>query len=188
MEDCWRQAGRTIKKVEEGYVIQSPGGFARTTRVVLVFAFLLVSLASHSFAQDDSIRRTYVWAYGGKTWTFTYDFPTSAYELHKSLTRTLDYTAYDVYVNDPRDDAVLQDFMAKLEQTAVGLNIWERLNLIIECFLFKAYTKQSITTPIFPHVKHNVELIHYIQLVAFRVDDIPEIIRIDKKHYRACPI
>ena len=131
-------------------MIQSPGVLARTTRVVLVFAFLLVSLASHSFAQDDSIRRTYVWAYGGKTWTFTYDFPTSAYELHKSLTRTLDYTAYDVYVNDPRDDAVLQDFMAKLEQTAVGLNIWERLNLIIALVQSIPYVGESCEYPRYP--------------------------------------
>jgi len=131
-------------------MIQSSGGFARTTRVVLVFAFLLASLASHSFARDDSIRRTYVWTYGGKTWTFTYDFPTSAYELHKSLARTLDYTAYDVYVDDPRDDAVLQDFVAKLERTAVGLNIWERLKLVIALVQSIPYVGESCEYPRYP--------------------------------------
>ena len=129
---------------------QSSGGFARTTRVVLALAFLLLSLSLHAFAQDDSIRRTYVWTYGGNTWSFTYDFPTSAYELHKSLTRTVDYTNYDVYVNDPRDDAVLQDFVSKLEQTATGLNIWERLNLVIALVQSIPYVGESCEYPRYP--------------------------------------
>ncbi len=131
-------------------MIQSSGVFTRTTRVVLLSAVLLFSLVVHSFAQGDSIHRTYVWTYSGKTWSFTYDFPASAYQLQQSLTRTLDYTAYDVYVNDPRGDAVLQDFVAKLEELAVGLNIWERLNLVIAFVQSIPYVGESCEYPRYP--------------------------------------
>lgn len=131
-------------------MIQSSGVLMRTTRVVLLSVVLLLSLVMHSFAQGDLIRRTYAWTYSGKTWSFTYDFPSSVYQLQKSLTRTLDYTAYDVYVNDPREDAVLRSFVAKIEEVAVGLNIWERLNLVIAFVQSIPYIEESCEYPRYP--------------------------------------
>jgi hypothetical protein len=131
-------------------VFQSPGVFPRTRRIVIVLAVLLFALTLDGFAQGDLIRRTYSWTYGGRMWSFTYDFPTSAYRLQKSLTRTLDYTAYDVYVDDPRDDNVLRDFVAKLEETATGLNVWERLNLVIALVQSIPYVGESCEYPRYP--------------------------------------
>lgn len=131
-------------------VVQSPGGLARSLRVTVVFLGLLALLGSLALAQGDLIRRTYVWSYRGETWSFTYDFPASSYQLQKSLTRTLDYTAYDVYVNDPREDAVLQDFVAKLEASAMGLTIWERLNLVIALVQSIPYVEESCEYPRYP--------------------------------------
>ena len=131
-------------------MFQSAGGFTREKRFVFVFGVLLFSLAAQSFAQDDSIQCSYTWDYGGKTWSFAYDFPVSAYQLHKSIARTLDYTGYDVYVNDPRDDEILRDFVSKLEQAAVGLNIWERLNLVISLVQSIPYAEESCEYPRYP--------------------------------------
>ncbi len=131
-------------------MFQSPGVFPRTRRIVIVLAVLLFALTLDGFAQGDSIRRTYSWTYGGRTWSFTYDFPTSVYQLQKSLTRTLDYAAYDVYVDDPRDDNVLRDFVAKLEETATGLNVWERLNLVIALVQSIPYVGESCEYPRYP--------------------------------------
>ena len=131
-------------------MFQSPGVFPRTRCIVIVLAVLLFALTLDGFAQGDSIRRTYSWTYDGRMWSFTYDFPTSAYRLQKSLTRTLDYAAYDVYVDDPRDDNVLRDFVAKLEETATGLNVWERLNLVIALVQSIPYVGESCEYPRYP--------------------------------------
>lgn len=132
-------------------MIQSTGGFSRRSRVVLLFMLVLVVIQGFSaLAQGDLIRRTYVWDYGGKAWSFTYDFPTSAYQLQKSLTRTLNYTNYDVYVNDPREDVVLRDFVAKFEASVPELTIWERLNLVIALIQSIPYVGESCEYPRYP--------------------------------------
>ena len=130
-------------------MFQSPGGFSRT-RCVFLLAVLLLALTLNAFAQGNSIRRTYSWTYGGRMWSFTYDFPTSTYQLQQSLTRTLDYAAYDVYVNDLRDNDVLRDFVAKLEETATGLNVSERLNLVIALVQSIPYVGESCEYPRYP--------------------------------------
>ncbi|MFC2078975.1 hypothetical protein ACFLSZ_03245 [Candidatus Bipolaricaulota bacterium] len=117
---------------------------------MLCFGILLLSLSLHAIAQADSIRRTYSWSHGEKTWSFAYEFPIAAYQLQKSLTRTLDYTAYDVYVNDPRDDQVLQGFVTGLEQMASGLNVWERLNLVVALVQSIPYVGESCEYPRYP--------------------------------------
>jgi len=106
-------------------VIQASGGLSRAQRMLLISAFLVLGLASGSFAQSDSIQCSYTWDYGGRTWSFDYDFPRAAYELQSALTRTLDYTSYHMYVGDPRDDIILADFVAGIEEMAIGLNVWE---------------------------------------------------------------
>jgi len=131
-------------------VFRSSGGLLRTWYVFLLFAVLFLSLAMNAIAQGNSIRRTYVWGYGGRTWSLTHDFPSSAYQLQKSLTRTLNYATYDVYVNDPRDDDVLRDFMVKVEEMATGLNVWERLNLVIALVQSIPYVGESCEYPRYP--------------------------------------
>lgn len=132
-------------------VVQSTGGSSRRLRVVVLFLLVLLVMQSLSaYSQGDSIRRTYVWNYGGKTWSFTYDFPASAYQLQKSLTRTLNYTDYDVYVNDPREDVVLRDFITKLEASVPELTIWERLNLVIALIQSIPYVGESCEYPRYP--------------------------------------
>lgn len=130
---------------------QSPGMFSRTLRMALVILGLLAMLGSLAQAQaDSSLRRTYVWAYEGKTWSFTYDFPSSAYQLKQSLPRTLDYLAYDVYVSDPREEVVLHDFVKQLEASTLGLTIWQRLNLIIALVQSIPYVGEACEYPQYP--------------------------------------
>jgi len=119
--------------------------------MAVVFLGLLAVLSSLSLAQaNSSARRTYVWAYAGKTWSFTYDFPASAYQRQKSLPRTLDYMAYDIYVSDLREDAVLQNFVTQLEASAIGLAIWQRLNLIIALVQSIPYVEEACEYPQYP--------------------------------------
>ena len=131
-------------------MIQASGGLSRSHRILLISAFLLLGLTSHSSAQSDSIRCSYTWDYGGRTWSYSYDFPTAAYELHSSLTRTLDYTSYHMYVVDPRDEAILGGFVAGIEEMAIGLNVWERLNLIIALVQSIPYVAESCEYPRYP--------------------------------------
>jgi hypothetical protein len=130
-------------------VIQSPGGFSRQARIVVVL-LLLVLQGISAVAQGDALRRTYVWDYGGKTWSFTYDFPQSSYQLQKSLTRTLDYTAYAVYVSDLREAAMLEDFVTQFEASLPGQAIWDRLNLVIALVQSIPYMEESCEYPRYP--------------------------------------
>ena len=130
---------------------QSPGGFSRILRMAVMFLGSLAVLSSLSLAQADSpLCRTYEWAYEGKMWSFTYDFPAFAYQRQKSLPRTLDYMAYDIYVSDPREDVVLQDFITQLEASAIGLTIWQRLNLIIALVQSIPYVEEACEYPQYP--------------------------------------
>jgi len=131
-------------------VFQIPGGLSRTVCVFLLLVALSLPLALNTFAQGDPIRCTYTWTCGARTWTFAYDFPAFAYHAQKSLARTLGYSAYDVYVDDPRDDDVLRDFVAKFEETATGLNVWERLNLMIALVQSIPYVGESCEYPRYP--------------------------------------
>ena len=91
-----------------------------------------------------------MWSYSGKTWSFSYDFPANLYQFQKSLPRTLDYTAYAAYVDDPREQTVLQDFVTKLEASALGLPLWDRLNLVIALVQSIPYAEESCEYPRYP--------------------------------------
>ncbi|TFH08869.1 MAG: hypothetical protein E4H08_06910 [Candidatus Atribacteria bacterium] len=126
------------------------GSLVGLQRVVLALAALLLSLTFFALAEPDLISRTYTWDYAGRTWSLEYDFPSYAYHLQASLTRTLDYTSYGVYVNDPRDDVILGDFVSQLEKIAVGLNIWQRLNLVVALVQSIPYVGESCEYPRYP--------------------------------------
>lgn len=131
-------------------MIQASGGLSRIQRILGISMFLVLGLTVSSLAQSDSIRCSYTWDYGGRVWSFDYEFPTAAYELQSALTRTLDYTAYHMYVEDPRDDVILQDFVAGIEEMATGLNVWERLNLIIAFVQSIPYVGELCEYPRYP--------------------------------------
>jgi len=118
--------------------------------VIIVVLVLTVLQGISAFSQSEVIRRTYVWNYGGRTWSFAYDFPRSTYQTQKSLTRTLDYMAYDVYVNDPREDPVLRDFVTQFDATVTGLTVWYRLNLIIALVQSIPYVGETCEYPRYP--------------------------------------
>jgi len=131
-------------------VAKSQRNFLRSLRTGIVLLGLLTLLSSFAAAQADVIRRTYVWSYSGKTWSFSYDFPANLYQFQKSLPRTLDYTAYAAYVDDPREQTVLQDFVTKLEASALGLPLWDRLNLVIALVQSIPYAEEPCEYPRYP--------------------------------------
>jgi hypothetical protein len=129
-------------------VDQLPGKLLRKARFIVVV--LLLAVGVQVFAQGDVIRRHYVWEYGGTSWSFTYDFPSSIYSMQKSLPRTLNYQAYSTYVNDPRDDTVLGDFLRRLEATAPNLDVWDRLNWVIALIQSIPYASETCEYPRYP--------------------------------------
>ncbi len=127
-------------------MLQFPGRFPR----IAVVLALVLTVGICAFAQGGSIRRHYVWEYGGRVWSFAYDFSSSIYEQQKSLARTLDYMAYGVYVVDARDDDVLRDFLARLEKEASGFTVWERLNWVIALIQSIPYASEPSEYPRYP--------------------------------------
>ena len=126
------------------------GGSLRTQRILTSSLVLVLAITLGTIAQSDAISRSYTWDYGGREWSITYQFPAAAYQLQSSLTRTLDYTSYHLYVGDPRDDEILSDFVTAIEDMAIGLNVWERLNLIISLVQSIPYVGESCEYPRYP--------------------------------------
>ncbi len=96
------------------------------------------------------MHRKYVWDYAGRTWTLSYAFPSSVYDAQRSSPRTLIYSAYGSYVSDSRDDEILHDFLDHVEQLAVGLNIWDRLNLVLALVQSLPYEEEACEYPRYP--------------------------------------
>ena len=90
---------------------------------------LLISLCLS--AEGSVIHRTYQWQYGDRWWVVDFDIPASAYAQQQSTTRMLNVSDYSRYASDPRDDAILTALIERLEALAIGLNVWDRLNLVI---------------------------------------------------------
>ncbi len=122
----------------------------RASHVLAVAAIVLVLQSLPSFSQAGTIQRTYNWRYNGAEWSFTYDFPSAAYQRQKALPRTLNYTAYAVYINDPRETSLLHDFVAKFEASVPELAIWQRLNLLIAMIQSIPYVPEPCEYPRYP--------------------------------------
>jgi len=109
---------------------------------------LLVSWQASS--EEAALERTYVWSYAGRTWTITHTFPFAMVESQRSLARTLEPSAYGNYVSDPQDDEVLRGFLDHVERAAVGLNVWERLNLVLALVQSIPYATEPCEYPRYP--------------------------------------
>jgi hypothetical protein len=119
-------------------------------RGVLILLVLWSAFGVPVLGASDVIQRTYTWDYAGQTWSFEYTFPAYEYHLQSSLARTLDYTIYGVYITDPLDDAILRDFVSKLEMMAGGLDVWQRLNLLVTLVQSIPYASESCEYPRYP--------------------------------------
>lgn len=118
--------------------------------VLWLMLALIVLVSVPSVSQELTIHRTYVWTHAGRTWTLSYAFPSCIYELQRSATRNLVYSAYGAYVSDSRDDEVLRGLLAAIEGLADGMNVWERLNLVIAFVQSLPYVSEASEYPRYP--------------------------------------
>jgi len=126
--------------------------FRRSSRAQVAWLALGIVLLAcwQTEAQETALQRTYVWQYAGRTWTFTHAFPSSMVESQRSLGRILEPSAYGNYVSDPQDDEVLRGFLEHVERIAAGLNVWERLNLVLALVQSIPYADEPCEYPRYP--------------------------------------
>jgi len=119
----------------------------------LVLGVLLAAIAiSGVTTLAASVDRQYAWEYSGRTWTLRHTFPLDAYNRFRLLPRVSTYTAYGEYIVDPGDDETLASLIAELEDMAIsaGLNVWEKLNLIIAFVQSFRYVAEEGEYPRYP--------------------------------------
>ncbi|MBU0595902.1 hypothetical protein KJ567_04380 [Candidatus Bipolaricaulota bacterium] len=126
--------------------------FSRRPSIVIVLAALLLPIGISALSQSANIERQFRWESGGHTWTLIHRFCEASYRFFRTLPRTLDYTAYDVYVSDTRDDDELCGLVAALETLArnAGLDVWEKLNLVISFAQSIPYVSEEGEYPRYP--------------------------------------
>ena len=119
---------------------------------ILATLLLLLSIPFVVFGQGASIEQRYTWQYAGQTWGLTHRFSTEHYQFFRTLPRILDYMEYAEYINDSRDDGQLQSLIYELERLAAdaGLNIWEKLNLVIAFVQSIPYVSELCEYPRYP--------------------------------------
>jgi hypothetical protein len=118
----------------------------------ILIALLLLSIPFVVFGQGASIERRYTWHYSGRTWGLVHRFSTEHYQFYRTLPRILDHTEYGDYINDARDDRQLQSLIDELERLAAdaGLNVWEKLNLVIAFVQSIPYVGEACEYPRYP--------------------------------------
>ena len=121
-------------------------------RKLVVVVPIIAVLAGSVMSSAASISKQYAWEYFGRTWTLTQKFTVDAYDQFRSLPRVADYTAYADYILDPTDDEALGSLIGKLEELAVsaGLNVWEKLNLIVSFVQSFRYVSEDGEYPRYP--------------------------------------
>lgn len=121
-------------------------------RSFLATLLLLLLISSFVSGQSASIEQQYTWRYAGRTWSLTHRFSTEHYRFFRTLPRILDYTEYAEYVNDSRDDGQLQSLIDRLERLAAdaGLDVWEKLNLVIAFVQSIPYASEPCEYPRYP--------------------------------------
>ena len=118
----------------------------------VIAALLFFSLSFVVLGQSASTEQRYTWQYAGRAWELTHRFSTEHYRFYRTLPRILDYTEYAEYINDVRDDEQLQSLIDELERLAAdaGLNVWEKLNLVIAFVQSIPYVSESCEYPRYP--------------------------------------
>jgi len=119
---------------------------------LVVLVALLLRFGAPAIAQTSSIERQFCWEYGGRTWTLIHSFRDASYRFFRTLPRTLNYTDYDVYASDWRDDDEVRELVAALEILAysAGLDVWEKLNLVISFAQSIPYVTEEGEYPRYP--------------------------------------
>ena len=117
--------------------------------LVMVFS-LAFSAAAHP--QQATIQRRYDWTYSDRSWTLTHGFSGVVYQFYATRPRTLDYSAYGIYTDDTRDDSQLASLVSALETLAAeaGLNVWEKLNLVVSFVQAIPYCAEEGEYPRYP--------------------------------------
>ena len=117
----------------------------------LLLALLVVGLGSLA-VHAGTMKRTYTWEYGGRSWSLTHEFRVERYQFFRTLPRAVPYTRYASYVNDERDDDDLASLVTALETMAyrANLNVWEKLNLIIAFVQSLPYAPEVGEYPRYP--------------------------------------
>jgi hypothetical protein len=118
----------------------------------VIAVLLLLFLPFVVLGQSASTEQRYTWQYAGRAWELTHRFSTEHYRFYRTLPRILDYKEYAEYINDSRDDEQLQSLINGLERLAAdaGLNVWEKLNLVIAFVQSIPYVSESCEYPRYP--------------------------------------
>lgn len=126
--------------------------FSRRPSIFMVLAVVLLLAGIPAMSQTAGIERQFRWEYGDRTWTLIHRFCDASYRFFRTLPRTLEYTEYDVYASDLRDDDELCGLVAALEALAysAGLNVWEKLNLVISFAQSIPYVTEETEYPRYP--------------------------------------
>jgi len=121
-------------------------------RKVVAAALLALVLASSSAVWGSSVTHNYSWEYGNRRWSLTHTFPLAEYTRAREQPHTVNYADYANYVLDPVDDVAISSLIAELEAIAyaAGLNVWEKLNLIIAFVQSLEYQTEAHEYPKFP--------------------------------------
>jgi len=129
-------------------VVDSRGAHAMS---IAAAALAIVSLLAVPLLAT-SISRSYTWQYGGQVWIVSQQYPAETYAYLQSLSHTDPYTLYAKYVNDPLDDRAIDDLVDQLQRMAVsaGLNVWEKLNLVISFVQALPYAQETSEYPRYP--------------------------------------
>ena len=131
---------------------QSTAPLFRGYALLFVLAAFVLLGGLQATSQSPDIEREYRWEFGGRTWALIHRFCDATYRFYRSLPRTLDYTDYDVYASDGRDDNDLCGLVAALERLAytAGLDVWEKLNLVISFAQSIPYVTEEGEYPRYP--------------------------------------
>jgi hypothetical protein len=119
---------------------------------ILAVLLLLFSIPFLVFGEGTSIEQRYTWQYAGRTWNLTHRFSTEHYRFFRTLPRILNHVQYADYISDARDDGQLQSLIDELERLAAdaGLNVWEKLNLVIALVQSIPYVSEACEYPRYP--------------------------------------
>lgn len=118
----------------------------------LVLAVLVTAFAVELWGQAAPITREFTWEFSGRVWTLTHTFSGDAYRHFRSLPRVAAYTAYADYALEPSNDVELASLIADMEGMAhsAGLNVWEKLNLVVAFVQSLRYEAEEGEYPRYP--------------------------------------
>ncbi|MFC2077673.1 transglutaminase-like domain-containing protein [Candidatus Bipolaricaulota bacterium] len=118
----------------------------------LALGILLAAIIGGVATQAATITREYTWEYASRKWVLTHDFDLRAYSQFRSLPRVSHYTDYGDYVLDPGNDEMIAGLVEDLEglAQAAGLDVWEKLHLIVSFVQSLRYVSEEAEYPRYP--------------------------------------